>query len=191
MYSTKHAQVLFRVASQQTIRNWANEFRMYLSPGAKPGSGTARRFTEDDMRVLALVAEISSQGKPFDEAHAALAAGQRGELPDLSPEEVDVLMAGEVERQLSLQLHEAREVAQRLQDELDALRNVVQPLRDETIRLKAQVEDRDARIAGLTAELREAQERIMQLAEAKGEAYIKGVLDTLDRSGRLADGPGE
>jgi len=188
LFTTKHAQALFRVASAQTIRNWANEFQAYLSPSAKPGSGNARRFTEDDMRVLALVAEISSQGKPFEAIHAALASGQRGELPNLTPEEIDVLVAGEIERQLSLQLHEARETAQRLQEELDALKLVVQPLRDETIRLKAQLEEAHKRVDDYRQQLREQQEILRRVEREAGEAYYRGRLD--EARSRL-EGPDE
>lgn len=177
MFSTKHAQALFRVASPQTIRNWANEFQNYLSPSAKPGSGNARRFSEEDMRVLALIAEISSQGRPFEVVHAALASGQRGELPNLTPEEIDVLVAGEVERHLSLQLHEARDIAQRLQDELDALKVVVQPLHDETVRLKAQLEEAHKQVEDYRQQVRESQETLRRVEREAGEAYYRGRLD--------------
>jgi DNA-binding transcriptional MerR regulator len=187
MFSTKHAQVLFRVASPQTIRNWAKEFANYLSPSATPGSGSTRRFTIDDMKVLALVAQMSSDGSSFDDIHASLATGQRGESPNVSPDDMDTLIAGEVERQLSTQLHETNELAQRLQEELDVLKGQVQPLHDENIRLKAQIEDRETRIDELNQQLQEAQERITRLAEEKGESYVKGIMDALQRKGDLPD----
>lgn len=183
MFTTKHAQLLFRVASPQTIRNWAKEFASYLSPSATPGSGSTRRFSPEDMKILALISELSGQGVSFDEIHAALASGQRGQVPNLSPEEMDVLVAGEIERQLSSQLDETRQLANRLQEELDALKTQFQPLHDENIRLKAQVEDRGLRITELSQQLREAQEKIEQLAEEKGQAYIKGIMEALERRG--------
>jgi DNA-binding transcriptional MerR regulator len=187
MFSTKHAQALFRVASPQTIRNWAKEFANYLSPSATPGSGSTRRFTVEDMKVLALIAQMSSEGASFTDIHTSLAAGQRGDTPSVSPDEMDALIAGEVERQLSTQLHETRELAQRLQDELDDLKAQVRPLHDENIRLKAQIEDRETRIGELNQHLQEAQERIARLAEEKGEAYVKGIMDALQRKGDLPE----
>lgn len=38
-------------------------------------------FTDEDLRVLALVADFKRRGGRLDDAKAALAAGQRGELP--------------------------------------------------------------------------------------------------------------
>ncbi|MEO8613067.1 MAG: MerR family transcriptional regulator [Chloroflexota bacterium] len=182
MFTTKHAQVMFRVASPQTIRNWTKEFAGYLSPSATPGSGSTRRFSGEDMEILALIAELSSQGIGFEEIHASLASGQRGKLPNISPEDIDVLVAGEMERQLSTQLHETTELAQRLQGELDELKLQVQPLREENIRLKAQIEDRESRLDQLNQQLRDAQERIIQLAEEKGQAYVKGTMEALGRN---------
>lgn len=188
MFTTKHAQLLFRVASTQTIRNWAKEFKKYLSPGATPGSGTTRYFNPDDLQVLSLIARMSAEGRSFEDIHANLASGQRGEIPDLSPEEVEKLAAGEVERHLSSSLHESRELAQRLQIELDSLKSVVQPLHDDNIRLRAQVEEKDHRIAELNEQLRDAQERIARLAEQKGEAYVKGIMEALQRQGNFTKG---
>lgn len=187
MFTTKHAQALFRVASPQTIRNWANEFAPYLSPSATPGSGSTRRFTIDDMKILSLVAQMSSEGASFSDIHTSLASGQRGDPPNVSPDELDTLIAGEIERQLSTQLHETRELAQRLQEELDALKAQVQPLHDENIRLKAQVEDREGRIEELNQQLKESYERIARLAEEKGEAYVRGIMDALERKSNLPD----
>jgi DNA-binding transcriptional MerR regulator len=185
MFTTKHAQVLFRVASPQTIRNWAKEFAPYLSPSATPGSGNTRQFTVEDMKVLALIAQLSSEGRSFNDIHASLASGQRGELPSISPEEIDVLVAGEIERQLSTQLHESQELARRLQEELDELKTQVQPVHNENIRLKAQIEDRDIRIQELKQQLVEAQERIARLAEEKGQSYVKGIMDALQHKVEL------
>lgn len=80
MYTTRHLCDLFGV-SHQTIKNWGGEFAAYLSPTATPPPGSARRFSESDLAVLALVAELKRAGATYEHIHAALRAGQRGEKP--------------------------------------------------------------------------------------------------------------
>lgn len=67
--------------SPQTVKNWCDEFAQYLSPSATPGDGKKRIFTYEDMQVFALVADYHKRGFRWDDAHAALKSGQRGELP--------------------------------------------------------------------------------------------------------------
>lgn len=80
-YSAIQTALLFKVA-RETIRKWAIEFEPYLSPSARPAAGGIRRFTESDLEVFALVSEMKDQGKVFDDIHAALRAGQRGDIPE-------------------------------------------------------------------------------------------------------------
>jgi DNA-binding transcriptional MerR regulator len=69
--------------SKETIREWSNEFAEYLSPSARPTrKGGHRLYTDEDFRVLGLVADMKGRGIIFDEIHLALKNGQRGELPD-------------------------------------------------------------------------------------------------------------
>lgn len=81
MYTTSHLTNLFNV-SHQTVKNWCKEFADYLSPTATPPANRQRQFTDDDLMVLALVAELKGAGATFEDIHAALAVGQRGDLPD-------------------------------------------------------------------------------------------------------------
>lgn len=187
MYTTKHAQIIFRVASSQTIRNWAKEFEEYLSPSATPGKGGTRLFTKEDMDVFALISELSAQNTSFVEIHAALRAGQRGTAPNINPDDLDGLAAGEIEMQLSTELDETRALANQLQVELDTLKEQFQPIKEENIRLQTQIEDKDQRISELTQQLKEAQIRIEKLAEEKGDAYVRGIMEAMKRTGKLND----
>lgn len=82
MYTTtKQAAQLFSV-NEQTIRRWVDEFAGKLSPAANPEAGRPRRLLENDLAVLALVADMKGEGKTFEEIHAALNAGQRGVVPE-------------------------------------------------------------------------------------------------------------
>jgi DNA-binding transcriptional MerR regulator len=185
MFSTRHAQIYFRVASPQTIRNWTKEFSGYLSPTATPGTGNTRRLTAEDMSVLALIAQMSNEGRSFEDIHLALAAGQRGDMPNITSEEIDVLMEGEIERQLSEQIKDTRQTLEQLKDELSLAKAQIQPLHDENIRLKAQVESKDERITDLNEQIRKAQQRIEELSKQVGESYYRGLIEGLKPKGDL------
>lgn len=90
-YVTSHITTLFEI-SPQTVRNWSAEFGRYLSTSAAPGRGRNRVFSEDDMRVFSLIAAMKKAGTTSDEIHASLAAGQRGALPAMMPEQVQTLV---------------------------------------------------------------------------------------------------
>lgn len=107
-FKTKHIGDWFGV-SHQTVKNWCKEFRTYLSPTAVPESGQPRQFTENDVKVLALVADMKSNRHTFTDIHATLQTGQRGEippfphrLPAIAPQQMLDLQShiGELETQL-------------------------------------------------------------------------------------------
>ncbi len=79
-YTTRHLQTFFGI-SHQTAKNYAAEFAAYLSPSATPEPNRQRHFTDEDLTVLALVVEMKRSGAVFEDIHAALRAGQRGDLP--------------------------------------------------------------------------------------------------------------
>lgn len=73
-----------------TIRNWADEYAAHMSPDALgQAPGGKRRFTEDDLRILATVAELRGQGIGADKIRDALADGRRADIipPLPTPEE--------------------------------------------------------------------------------------------------------
>jgi DNA-binding transcriptional MerR regulator len=69
--------------STQTIRQWSIEFGQHLSPSANPGRNRVRAYDHEDLAVMALVAGMKEQGRFYQDIHAALANGQRGEPPDV------------------------------------------------------------------------------------------------------------
>lgn len=82
MYKTNDIETIFNI-SHQTVKTWAAEFAGYLSPTATPEKGRQRVFTDDDLRVFALVSVFRKQGKTYEDMHAALRTGQRGDMPDV------------------------------------------------------------------------------------------------------------
>lgn len=79
-YATSGVAKLFQV-TDQTVKNWAREFASHLSPTSQPGDGKRRTFTTEDLAVFALVHSYGSKGMNYEDAQAALIAGQRGSIP--------------------------------------------------------------------------------------------------------------
>lgn len=79
MFTNKHIADKYGV-STESARKWAIEFAAYLSPSATPEDGRQRNYDIDDLAVFALVADMKAAGKRAPEIHAALQAGQRGDV---------------------------------------------------------------------------------------------------------------
>lgn len=62
------------------LRQWAVEFGEYLSTGATPAKGKARRFNTDDTAVLQTIAVMRQQAHAYTEIHMALKKGERFEF---------------------------------------------------------------------------------------------------------------
>lgn len=83
MYSATQVATIFNTV-RETVRNWAIEFENELSPTANPGGGRQRAFTDSDLEIVALISEMKGQGKLYADIHAALANGQRGQVPNIN-----------------------------------------------------------------------------------------------------------
>lgn len=91
---------------ENTVRNWTDEYRAYMSPGAL---GAKRKFSEADLRILATVADMREKGITPADIAAALGEGKRiAELPpEPSPaeeqarQEVRLVPLANVERALN------------------------------------------------------------------------------------------
>ncbi len=169
-YKSKDAQLLFEVSSE-TVRNYVKEFATYLSPTANPGKGSHRLFTPDDLAVFALIVDMKrNQGRPFEEIHAALVNGQRGELPDLT--RADIIAIDFSRRGLDAieilrnELEEAKKreaqlVAQviELKQKPEALQQTIISLEAQKGELRRQNERQEQRISELTQQMQDAFER--------------------------------
>ncbi len=68
----------------ESVRNWADTFADFLSPGAVPAAGEIRRFTADDVELLAAIAYYSTEQQlDTQEIHQKLETGeyQREDIP--------------------------------------------------------------------------------------------------------------
>lgn len=175
----------------QTIRVWAAEFAEFLSVTATPQDGKNRRYTADDLTVFALIAEMKGRAATFEEIHAALKAGQRGDPPDLDEKDLQLLNATAGEKKVSLELVAQQRVIVELREQLNQAQADAAKYHEaekQIVRLERDIEHLQ-KIEGektqLKAELKEAQARIEQLIREAGEQYTKGVLETLERVGQL------
>lgn len=134
----------FYKISRETVRTWSAEFAEYLSPTANPGKGRQRQFSDSDLAVLSLVAEMKNQGSLFDDIHLALRNGQRGTIPPAALALTETEQPKEIPRSLSL-------------------RQEVERLRIELQRVLESGQRKDAQIELLTRQLEAAQREIRDL----------------------------
>ena len=173
-YGTNEAKSIYN-RDEQTIRNWAIEFAEFLSPLANPEKGRNRAFTEDDMRVLDLIASLKDEGKQFIDIHAALKAGQRGKSPVVSPQEIRALSTGQIERRLTVEI-------QRLKDELALAQeqlNDIEAIRSDNARLEERIKLREEQVETLMEQLKESQSKLEGLFREVGKAYHEGYMAAL------------
>lgn len=174
-YKSTDVQKLFGI-SHETVRRWAEEFQQYLSPDATPGTGKHRVFNDDDLEVMALIADMRRKNRSPEDIAAALATGQRGDIPDsLEARELDLRASLQVQiaqreiETLQLQLNEAqqdaqqwRDKAQRLQGQLDAMQSQIAAGRgDELTTARKQIEELNREIGKLQA--------MLELLKGKGD----------------------
>lgn len=145
-----------------TVRLWSNQFGQFLSASGAGGGGRMRDFTDHDLRVLALVKSMKSQGQTADEIHIALTRMQANgwiALPPLPPAPVNVASvpmmptaaadaALDTERRALL-----REIAS-LENRVDDL---ARQLADEQAARRSDLRELMQQVADLRAQLAEAQ----------------------------------
>ena len=72
--------------STGVIRDWTiNQYKSYLSPTAQGGSGRVRIFTDQDAKIIALVAGLRKDGVPHSDIHGTLNTLQSEKWRDLPP----------------------------------------------------------------------------------------------------------
>jgi len=179
MYTTKHAQKLFDVKSDQTIRNWIKEFEEFFSVDATPGKGVDLQLTEEDMQVLAFIAEMRNERKPTDDIYVSLKSGSRGEVPAYTPEELDLLVKGDYEKYLSTQVSELSLKMEQLTQENDELKASIQPIRDKNIQLEAERIALEKQVEDLKTQLereRERSEKATEQERTRGQEQLERLL---------------
>ncbi len=179
-YTSRQVEQIFDL-SHETVRTWAEEFAEYLSTDANPGKGRPRRFSTEDMEVLALVAAMRTTGSRFEDIHASLKSGSRGDAPNLSPQEVTALATTTRERQLGLQI----EVLQRTISDLTKRAEEGESAQRENIGLRKELEIKTELLQDAQALLEKMREENQRLSREAGEAHGRGMLEAMERLGKL------
>jgi DNA-binding transcriptional MerR regulator len=156
-YTTGHLQNLFGW-HYETVRRYCKEFADWLSPTATPPPNDHRKFTYDDLKVFALIAEMKQGRKTYTDIKLALGTGQRGTLPELSEDEIKVI-------------HMTRQGVQifaRMQGRIEELETALKAEQRKIIPM-------DGRIIELEAQLRLLKEQLQAVDDRILSAYAKGV----------------
>ncbi len=146
----------------QTLRNWCREFLKELSVHANPGTGNHRRFDSHDLSIIALIAQMRKDGLTYEDIHASLSNGQRGEVPS------------RLELAIS---RNPTEIITRMESKMIDLQTRLADLLDEH---EALIKERDdlrvdrALLARREIELKAAQEEIARLNREIGRLEGKG-----------------
>lgn len=175
VYTTGTTATLLRV-SRETVRTYAEEFAQYLSPMAAPGDKRHRQFTEDDLKVLKLVADLKRNGRVYQEIHEALEDGVRGDMPDLSilgpPGGVTALTM------LERRMNELGAEMQTVRLERDEARSRLLPLERENATNKALREQSEKRVSEMEGQVDRLNQEINRLNREIGK--LEARLETPD-----------
>lgn len=189
-YRSQHVATIYGITIE-TVNVWAREFSKYLSPTANPGQRKTRLFTQEDMTVIDLIASLRKQQVTYEEIHATLASGQRGNLPDVEPEQVQAIVSTEHETRLALEnerlrmaLIEAQSALKKAEEDLTQLRE----LEDKALRLETQIEaeraakkelleQQDIQRKELQSQIAALQQEVKELALHAGREFAKGFVE--------------
>lgn len=164
IYTAEHAAKLYGVA-YETIRKWALEFEQHFSLGVNPGKGRRRTFTADDMRILALIAEMKQRGQIFAEIHQELLQGKRGDPPVTKPTDLTAIISEETVKNLVTR-------NEQLQQKIEALSRQIEEHRQleiEYAKLQGRFEAETQSRVRLEENIREIQDERVKLYEQIGQ----------------------
>lgn len=188
MYTTKHAQHLYNVKSDQTIRNWIKEFQEFFSAKTAPGKGVDVQLSDEDMRVLSLIASMRAERRPAEDIYATLKSGQRGEFPEFTPEELDSVVQGDYQTYLSTKLSESNvkimdltALLEQASRDIERLKDALQPEREARIRAETERVALERRIEDMSQEVQNLRDRNEKLMEK----YLREIAELRYKMGQL------
>lgn len=175
-YTSNQAAKIYEV-SLQTINSWAGQFREYLSPTANPGGRRKKRFSLDDMKVFSLVADMKNDGGTFEDIHATLKSGQRGDPPAVDPDQVQAIVVNETETRLTLENERLQQMLVQAHDKLAKAEEQLKELdglRLKAAKLETQLESQAKERERLERQVQALTEEIKSLSLQTGQEFAKG-----------------
>lgn len=100
--------------SPTSIKAWCSVYTEFLSDIATPPAKRHRSFTEDDLKVLAYIAEETKARRPHEDIYASLQNGQRGSLPPTYVEHSLATTAREQVNMLTVRINQLNAEVERL-----------------------------------------------------------------------------
>ncbi len=179
MYGSTHIQNLFDI-SYETVRTYTKEFGRYLSPTARPPKGDHRKYTYDDLKVFAQIVGMKRDRKVYADIHAALAAGERTEIPEFSEAEIKELALSRQGVVVAQELQKARERIMEMEAKIVQFEKQTPELRDEVATLKGQLEE-------LRRQHENTDHRFMEAMKSAQQSYAQGFKDGAGFSGKKSD----
>jgi DNA-binding transcriptional MerR regulator len=151
---------------ENTVRNWTDEYRAHMSPSAL---GAKRKFNEDDLRVLATIADLREKGiAPGDIADALTDGKLIAELPPMptaaeeaARDEIRLVPLANVERALNEAVRLESELARVTQE-----RDIAIERRDRDVTTY------NERIAALTGEIGELRGKLSIIEKERQPALF-------------------
>jgi DNA-binding transcriptional MerR regulator len=186
-YTSRQVAELYKV-SVETIRQWTQEFGDFLSLSTRPGANKSRRYSVEDMRVLALVADMKHMGMGSDDILATLLSGQRGADPDEIEQGAQLAIQSDREKRLSFEVSRLSglfEQTKKQLEEAQAKLAEMQQVRDENVKLQTSLEHEAQQRQALEQQVKELHTRAQELAERVGREYSKGFIEGLREKGEL------
>jgi DNA-binding transcriptional MerR regulator len=176
-YKARHLRSVFDV-SNETIRNWSKEFAKFLSPGANPSGKQHRAYTEEDLSVLTLVAEMRDDGHDFESIHMSLSNGSRGKLPERAPEEIEATSGTKAITLLQSKIVGLQQELVSAEERIGELEGIAK----QKDQLEMELRFERSKTEDLSEQIQELQKEVRQLYEKVGREYAKGYVDAMSQS---------
>ena len=175
-YSSSQVAAIYGITTQ-SVNRWAREFEEYLSEAAKPGGSKTRQFDKQDMEIFSLVSEMQKKHLTYEDIHASLKTGARGDAPLVDPDEIQAIVSAGGETRLALENERLKTMLIDAQDALKKARTDLVRLReteDEVVRLKERVANKESSEKQLRDEITSLQARVEALAKEAGQQFASG-----------------
>jgi len=172
LIQSKDLQLLLSI-NDERIRSWCKEFASYLSTNATPDKkGTHRKFTREDVAVLALVKSMREDEKNYDSIHATLQSGARGDIPLPSDVSLSQVAISQSSLSLAMRMYHLEQENKRLMFAYNESQSKLNPAQEELHRMEGEM-------AAIKAQVTSMWEQLTKANEEARKAYAAGWKDAI------------
>lgn len=153
--------------SAASLRNYTARYADHFSANATPPKGQPRKFTAEDVRLLAFIRDATARGLKHGQVQDAIEAGELGEFDHWQAPEPETEPIQDDEPSTALATGAQVQALQMILDDLQRRESVA---KEETARLRTEMQAHDEtyqeRINSLTMQLGEAKGKLSAFEEA-------------------------